>query len=154
MRYTFVAPPGWARAPFPPPHIGVYLRAPVPPGPDSASILLLDAVLPAGSLADHLEAFVKQSTDGIKTKVQKPTALKSAAFSGLWVQLTAQVTGANGKSREEGRAYVLFEAGRERLPIAFVGGSRSLASHQKVLAALLQSVGPVDASALYAGWAE
>jgi hypothetical protein len=154
MRYNFVSPPGWARAPFPPPQIGVYLRAPVPPGPDSASILLFDAVLPIGSLADHLEAFVKQSTDGIKAKVQKPAALKSAAFGGLWVQVTAQVTGANGKSREEARAYVLFEAGRERLPIAFVGGSKSLASHKKVFDSLLQSVGPIDTAALYRGWTE
>jgi len=154
MRYTFVPPPGWARAPFPPPQIGVYLRAPVPPGPDSASILLFDAVLPAGALADHLEAFVKQSTDGLKTKVQKPAVLRSVAFSGLWVQLTAQVTGQSGKSREEARAYVLFEAGRERLPIAFVGGPKSLASHQKVFDALLQSVGPLDTAALYRGWTE
>lgn len=154
MRYTFMPPPGWSRVPFPPPHVGVYLRAPVPPGPDSASILLFDAVVAAGSLADHLDAFVKQLTEGVKTKVQKPASLRSAAYGGLWVQLTAQVTGANGKSREEGRAYVLFDAGQERLPIAFVGGPKALASHQKTFDALLQSVGPLDTAGLYRTWAE
>ncbi|HKA87465.1 MAG TPA: hypothetical protein VKE22_07350 [Haliangiales bacterium] len=154
MRYAFTAPPTWARAAFPPPQIGVYLRAPVAPGPESASILLFDSVLPAETLAEHLDAFVVQSTEGLKVKAQKPVAVKSAAFPGLMVQLTTQVTGAGGKSREEARLYVLLDAGRVRLPLAFVGGAKALAAHQKTFEAVLQSVAPLDNSTLYGAWAE
>jgi hypothetical protein len=154
MRYAFVAPPGWARAPFPPPQIGVYLRAPVAPGPDSASILLFDGVAAAGTLSDHLDAFVSQSTEGLKAKAQKPAAVKSAAYPGLAVQLTTQVTGATGKSRDEVRVYVLFDAGGTRLPVAFVGGPKALAAHQKAFDALLASIAPLDTATLHRAWAE
>ncbi len=154
MRYAFTAPPGWARAAFPPPQIGVYLRAPVAPGPESASILLFDSVLAAGTLAEHLDAFVTQSTEGLKVKAQKPVPVKGAAFQGLLVQLTTQVTGANGKSRDEARMYALLDAGRVRLPVAFVGGAKALAAHHKAFDAVLQSVGPLDTSTLNQAWAE
>jgi hypothetical protein len=154
MRYAFVAPPGWTRAPFPPPQVGVYLRAPVAPGPESASILLFDSVMATGTLAEHLDAFVSQSTEGLKAKAQKPAPVKSVAFAGLAVQLTTQVTGANGKSRDEVRSYVLFDAGRVRLPVAFVGGAKAMAAHQKAFDALLASVAPLDSSALHRAWTE
>jgi hypothetical protein len=154
VRYAFVAPAGWARAPFPPPQIGVYLRAPVAPGADSASILLFDSVAAAGTLADQLEAFVSQSTEGLKAKAQKPAPVKSAAYQGLAVQLTTSVTGANGKSRDEVRVYAMFDAGAARLPIAFVGGAKALAAHQKALDALLASVTPLDSATLHRAWTE
>jgi hypothetical protein len=159
MKYTFITPPGWSRSPFPAPQRGVYLRAPVAnPSAESASILLFDAVAPAGSLEDHLADVVQQSCEGGKiTKQGKPAKVKTAGFSGLTVTVTVQVPSSGGGrgTRDELRAFYLIEAGSERLPVVFIGGTKSLPLHQGALETLVLSIGPLLlAPELYSRWTE
>jgi hypothetical protein len=145
LRYDFTVPAGWVRAPFPPPQRGIYLRAPVEkPGPESASILLCDPVVSAGSLEDQLAAFVKDACRGVKVVKQgKPARAGSRAFPGLAVTVQAQVAPAGGKAREEVRVFALLDGGTHRLPVGFVGGAKALAAHQGALDALLASIEPL-----------
>jgi len=152
MRYAFTVPDGWSRSPFPPPQQGIYLRAPVTtPSPEGASILLLDAVAPAGSLEDHLMAMVKQGCEGARiVKQGKPAPVTTAGYRGLRVQVSAQAAGV-----EEIRVFVLIDAGDERLPLAFVGGEKSLPMHQEALDAVIASIGPLELPReLYRSWTE
>jgi hypothetical protein len=153
MRYAYTVPAGWSRSPFPPPQQGIYLRAPVStPSPEGASILLLDAVAPAGSLEDHLQAMVEQGCEGARImRTGKPSPVTTTAgYRGLRVQLTARSEG-----REEIRVFVLVDAGPERLPLAFVGGARSLPLHEAALDGLIASIGPLELPReLYRSWTE
>jgi hypothetical protein len=156
MKYTFTTPPGWSRSPFPPPQRGVYLRAPVATASaDSASILLFDAVAPAGSLDEQLAEIVKQSCDGAKiTRQEKPAPVKTVGYAGIHVSASVQVPGA-GRGRDELRVFYLIDAGTERLPVAFIGGPRALPAHQAALDTLVGSIGPlVLAPELYTRWTE
>src|SRR6266508_450967 len=141
MTYSFATPQGWSRSPFPPPQRGVYLRAPVvTPSPEAASILLFDAVAAAGTMDEHLASFVKQGCESAKiAKHGKPGAFKTRAFSGVAQSLVVQVP---APMKEEVRIFYLVDCGSERLPVAFVGGSKALAKHQASLDALIQSIGP------------
>jgi hypothetical protein len=134
----------------------VYLRSPgSSPSPESASILLFDAVAPAGTLEEQLVALVKQSCDGAKvTKQGKPVAVKTVGFSGLTISVTLQVPG-DRRARDELRVFTLVDAGNERLPVAFIGGGKSLPSHQHALDEMITSIGPlVLAPELYRRWVE
>jgi hypothetical protein len=161
MRYAFTAPEGWLRTPFPPPQKGIYLRAPIAkPGPESASILLLDAVVPDGSIEDHLGAFVKGASDGVKVLKQgKPARFQAVTLSGMCVSVQVQVNPPGGKPREESRAFAMVDAGHLRLPISFVGAAKALSAHQKIWDALLASIRPLQAdfdpkSSPYSAWIE
>src|SRR5437762_2982490 len=140
MKYSFNTPQGWSRSPFPPPQRGVYLRAPVPtPSPDGASILLFDAVGAVGTLEEHLASFMKQGCEAAKVgKVGKPTPFRTRAFSGLSVSVAV---GVPAPVKDEIRIFYLVDCGAERLPIAYVGGSKSLPKHQPALDDLVQSIG-------------
>ncbi len=155
MRYAFDTPTGWSRSPFPAPQRGVYLRAAVsPPSEESASILLFDVVAPAGTLEEQLEALVAQGIDGVKLEKRgRPSPLRTAAYPGLSLSVSVQVTGA--PARHELRVFILVDAGSERLPVAFIGGPRSLPLHQAALDQVLASIGPLDpGSELYGSWIE
>ncbi len=155
MRYAFDTPTGWSRSPFPPPQRGVYLRAPVStPSEESASLLLFDALAPAGTLEEQLEALVKQGSDGVKLERSgRPSPVRTAAYPGLSLSLSVQVDGA--PARDELRVFILIDAGSERLPVAFIGGPRSLPLPQPALDAVLASIGPLDlAPELYGSWIE
>ena len=158
MRFTFNSPPGWSRSPFPPPQRGVYLRSPTnTPSPESASILLFDAVAADGTLEEHLTALVKQSCDGLKIgKTGKPVAVNAHSYRGLSITLTLSVPPAGGgRARDEIRVYILIDAGHERLPITFIGGARSLPQHQAALDSLVGSVSALNLGAeLYSRWTE
>ena len=152
MRYAYTVPAGWSRSPFPPPQQGIYLRAPVStPSPEGASILLLDAVAPAGSLEEHLMAMVKQGCDGARiVKTGKPSPVTTAGYRGVRIQVSAEAEG-----REEIRVFVLVDAGQERLPLAFVGGAKSLPMHQEALDGVIASIGPLELPReLYRSWTE
>lgn len=151
MRYSFTTPPGWSRSPFPPPQRGVYLRAPVStPSPEGASILLFDAVAAQGTLDEHLASVAKEGCEGAKIgKSSKPAPVKAGPYQGLTVTVSVQVQ-AEGRARDEVRIFALLDAGADRLPLAFVGGAKSLPVHQEAWESLLASVGPLEAaSALY-----
>jgi hypothetical protein len=152
MRYAFTVPQGWSRSPFPPPQQGIYLRAPVStPSPEGASILLLDAVAPAGTLEEHLQQVVAHGCEGGRIrKSEKPVAVASKAYRGLATRVAVDAGG-----REEIRLFALLDAGAERLPLAFVGGTRSLPLHQAAWDALLASVGPLELPReLFTSWTE
>jgi hypothetical protein len=155
MRYAFTTPAGWSRTPFPAPQRGVYLRAPSsPPSPESASILLFDAVAPAGTVEDQLAVLVRKTCEGTRMgKASKPSRIETAGYEGLVVKVNVTVSDASGK-REEVRVLALIDAGAERLPISFVGGPRSLPLHQQALDTLLASIAPLAAPAVYAPFAE
>lgn len=157
MRYSFTTPPGWSRSPFPPPQRGVYLRAPTPtPSPEGASILLFDAVAAHGSLEDHLAEIVSEGCEGLKVVKQgKPVALKTT-FPTLMVSITVTVPASQGtRARDEQRIFALVDAGSERLPVAFIGGAKSLPMYQGALESLLGSIGPLAVHAeLYRRWVE
>ncbi len=158
MRYSFTPPDGWSRSPFPPPQRGVYLRAPIAsPSPESASILLFEAVAPTGSLEEQLAAFAKESCAGFKVaKAGKPHPVKTRSFPAVGVELVVDVpTGGKPATREEHRVFVLVATDTERLPIAFVGGAKSLPLHQKALDGLLGSIGHlVLEPGFYTRWVE
>ncbi len=159
MRYSFTTPAGWSRSPFPPPQRGVYLRAPSDtPSPEGASVLLFDAVAPAGSLEEHLQTIIEhtcESTPGLKiTKRGKPAPIETTGYTGLSIALTVQIPEGR-RTRDELRVYYLIEAGDERLPVTFVGGPKSLGAHQQALDTLISSIGPlVLAPELYRRWVE
>jgi hypothetical protein len=156
MRYSFAPPEGWSRSPFPPPQRGVYLRAPVPlASPDSASILLFEALAPQGTLEEQLAAMVKQGCEGVKVaKSGKPEAKKTRSFKAIGVQVVVEVP-AEKRTREEQRVFVLVETGEDRLPVAFVGGAKALATHQKAFDALLGSIGHLLVEpSFYTRWVE
>ena len=156
MRYAFDTPKGWSRSPFPPPQRGVYLRAPVStPSPEGASILLFDAVAPAGSMEEHLAAIVKQGCEGAKVmKSGKPAPLRTAAYRAQSVTLQAQV-GSGRAAREEVRIFVLVDTGAERLPVAYIGGVKSVPVYKAAFDALVASIAPLElAPELYSRWAE
>jgi hypothetical protein len=156
MRYSFEPPPGWIRAPFPPPQRGIYLRAPIPtPSAESASILLFEAVTPAGSLEAQLGALVQQACEGAKSsKVGKVAPVRTRSFPALGVPATLQVP-TDGRAREEQRFFALVDTVTERLPVIFVGGAKSLPFHQKTLDALIGSIGHLLLEAsFYMRWVE
>src|SRR5262245_11800002 len=111
MKYSFTSPAGWIRAPFPPPQRGVYLRAPIEkPGPESASILLFDAVLPKGPLDEQLVAIMRDACEGARIlKQRKPTQVNSVAFPGMSATVQLQVTTPSANAREEWRIFVLMD---------------------------------------------
>ena len=155
MRYTFTPPPDWLRAPFPPPQRGIYLRAPVAaPSPESASILLFEEVAPAGTLEQQLATFVQEACAGVKvTKSAKPAPVWTRSFPALAQSVTVAVPGP--PKRDELRVFFLVEGGGERLPVAFIGGPRSLPAHQATLDALIASIGELQiAPGLYTRWVE
>jgi hypothetical protein len=157
MRYAFTTPKGWSRSPFPPPQRGVYLRAPVStPSPESASILLFDVVAPAGTMEEHLAQLVKQGCEGAKVvKTSKPAAIKTVSFPGLTMTAQVQVPGAGRSSREEIRIFTLVDAGADRLPVAFIGGPRSMPMHKEPFETLIRSISPLSlAPELYSRWAD
>jgi hypothetical protein len=145
MRYSFIPPARWSRSPFPPPQRGVYLRAPVAtPSAESASILLFEALAPVGTLEDHLAAMVKETCAGLKVgKSGKPEPKKTRSFRALAQSLSLQVP-ATPKPRDELRVLVLVEADDERLPVAFIGASKSLPVHQAALDDLIASIGRLE----------
>jgi hypothetical protein len=156
MRYSFEPPAGWLRAPFPPPQRGIYLRAPIAtPSAESASILLFEALAPAGSLEEQLGALVKQACDGAKSaKVGKTAPVKTRSFPALGAPATLTVP-TDGRAREEQRYFALVETPVERLPVIFVGGVKSLPLHQRALDGLLGSIGHLLLeSAFYNRWVE
>jgi hypothetical protein len=155
MRYAFTPPAGWSRAPFPPPQRGIYLRAPVPsPSAESASILLFEEVAPAGSLEQQLGKIVDDSCQGVKVgKTGKPTPVKTRSFPALAQSLSVTVAGP--PKHDELRVFVLVEVGGTRLPIAFIGGAKSLPAHQAALDGLLASIGELQiAAGLYTRFVE
>jgi len=156
MKYAFTPPSGWSRSPFPPPQRGVYLRAPIPaPSPESASILLFEAVAPAGTLEEQLVTLAKQGCDGVKiAKSGKPAAVKTRSFAASAMSMVVEVP-TEKKPREELRVFVLVQTDGDRLPVAFIGGARSLPVHQKAFDDLLGSIGDlVLEPTFYTRWVE
>ena len=156
MRYTFTPPPGWSRAPFPPPQRGVYLRAPVPtPAADSASILLFEEVTPIGTLEQQLAQIVQEGCQpGKITKSGKPAPVKTRSFPALSQSVAVTVPG-SPRARDELRVFVLVEGGSERLPVMFIGGPKSLPAHQAALEALIASITTIQiAPGLYTRFVE
>jgi hypothetical protein len=155
MRYAFTTPPGWSRSPFPPPQRGVYLRAPVAtPSPEGASILLFDAVAPAGTLEEQLAEIAQQSCEGAKiTRRGQPAPVKTAGFGGVTVSVGVEPP--EGGREGELRIFFLIDAGSERLPVVFIGGARALPRHQEALDLLIGSIAPLTlAPELYSRFAE
>jgi hypothetical protein len=153
MRYAFAPPDGWTRSPFPPPQRGVYLRAPVPaPSAESASILLFEAVTASGTLEEQLAAFAKQGCEGAKvTKTGKPQALRTRSFPAATLALSVEIS----RGRDELRTFFLVDAAAERLPLAFIGGARSLPLYKPALDELVASIGDlVLDSHFYSRWVE
>lgn len=155
MRYAFTPPSGWLRAAFPPPQRGIYLRAPVKgPAPDSASILLFEEIGPVGTLEQQLAQMAEDSCAGLKVgKAGKPAPARTRSFRALAQQVAVVVPGP--PKRDEVRVFVLVDCGATRLPIAFVGGAKSLPAHQAALDGLLASIGELEvAPGLYTRWVE
>jgi hypothetical protein len=155
MRYAFTPPPGWLRAPFPPPQRGIYLRAPVAaPAPESASILLFEDIGPVGTLEQQLAQMVEESCAGLKVgKTSKPAPVRTKSFRALAQSVAVVVPGP--PKRDELRVFVLVEGSGARLPIAFIGGARALPAHQAALDGLLSSIGELEvAPGLYTRWVE
>ena len=155
MRYAFTPPRDWLRAPFPPPQRGIYLRAPLAaPSAESASILLFEEVVPVGTLEQQLARFVEEGCAGAKMgKASKPAPVRTRSFPALAQSLNVSVPGP--PKRDELRVFILVECGGERLPLAFIGGPKSLPAHQATLDALVASIGDLQiAPGLYTRWLE
>jgi hypothetical protein len=155
MRFAFAPPPGWTRAPFPPPQRGVYLRAPITnPSAESASILLFEEVGPVGTLEQQLAALVEEGCQGAKAgRPSKPTPVRTRGFPALAQSVALAVPGP--PKHDEIRVFVLVDCGAERLPIVFVGGAKALPAHQAALDGLIGSIGPlVAAPGLYTRFIE
>jgi hypothetical protein len=142
MRVRFTAPSGWIRQAFPPPQRGVYLRAPVAPGSsDSASILLLDAVVASGKLEEQLAAFVDDGCrDGAMGSKGKAAPFRSKAGPGLSIQVAVKVPSAGKK--EEQRVFAVVDAGERRLPLVFLGAPKAA---RAAFDELLGSIEPMPA---------
>ena len=149
-RYAFESPPGWEQRPFPAPQQGVYLTAPA--GTPKASILLMDAVEIDGELAAQLERMVDEGCAGAEI-LQRAAAQPLPRADGLpGMVAVAKVKATHeGKSREEGRAFALFEGRNERLPVVFLGDLDALPFHRGAVNRLLASIRllAVDADLLY-----
>ena len=98
---------------------------------------------------------VKQGCDGLKVaKAGKPEARKTRSFKAVGVQVVVEVP-VERKTREEQRVFVLVETGQDRLPVAFVGGPRAVAAHQKAFEDLVGSIGHLQVEpGFYTRWVE
>jgi hypothetical protein len=147
MRVRFTAPSGWIRQAFPPPQRGVYLRAPVAAGSaDSASILLLDAVVANGKLEEQLGSFVDDGCrDGTPGGKGKAAPFKSKAGPGASIAVTVKFGSGGffkGAAREEQRIFAVVDAGERRLPLVFLGAPKA---PRAPFDALLGSIEPMPA---------
>lgn len=143
-RYSYVTPAGWRPHPFPPPHQGVQLRAPIPPNrPDSAALLLLEAVAPHGSLEEQLSALVREGCLGAEViETSPPVRLRTLAYEGLAQAVRLAVPGP--RPHPEVRLFALVDAAVERLPVVLIGGPDLLAVHKPAFDYLIASIGPAD----------
>jgi hypothetical protein len=150
-RYAYESPPGWLQRPFPAPQQGVYLTA--PPGTPRASILLMDAIAPRGSVAEQLEEVVSQGCTDAAELLERLAAQPLPSSGGLpgMVAVVRLRVVHEGQERAEGRAFALFEGHGERLPVIFMGDSNALPYHKAAVNQVLGSIRShlPDAEALY-----
>lgn len=152
MRFQFEIPPGWSKAPFPPPGRGIYLRAGSLALDERAAVLLLAAVAPIASLEAQLELIVQQSCgDADVLERDESYPVQNPSFSGRMLNL--RIRQRNG--REEIRAVTLLDAGTVRLPIVFLGGRAAREKHLPALDRLIRSIHRVDIDVVdESGWVD
>jgi len=138
MRYRFEPPPGWRERPFPPPQRGVYLTA--PPDTPRASILLMDAIQPVGTLEEQADDSLRRGCSDAQTVTAVAAApLVGHPLPGAAARALVRATW-DGRTRDEIRLFALFEGLGERLPIVFLGDPDALAFHAAALHALFASI--------------
>jgi hypothetical protein len=139
VRYGYAMPPGWIRRPNPSPQQGVFLAS--PPGTPFARLLLMDAIVPDGTLEDQVERSLTQGCAGVQI-VERIRAARLPPGPGLpGAAASARVRMPLGIGfREEGRLFALFEGQGERLPVVFLGETTALPFHRAALQGIFESI--------------
>lgn len=145
MHYDFSAPPSWRTEWLPGGGRGLVLQAPVERDtPERAAIYLLDPLVPAGTLAEQLAQAVQRSlTRQEVVKKGAPQPVEGAAYPGLLIPMRVRVNvevGGEIEQQDEGRLYVMLDAGTDRLLVVFTGGPKALPLHHAAFEAFLRSI--------------
>lgn len=150
MRFGYTPPENWRPAPYPPPQNGVCLRW--PEGTPRAVILLMDRVVPHGTLPEQLQFIVGNgSQDGELIEKSQPEPLHHAKYPAL--RMTAKIRVLRNESTHiETRVFALLDVGPDRLPIVFLGSDEAFAVHGAVFAALIASVTPEEEKGMFPGY--